>query len=152
MRIQKASEPLIYCLAWPALARIIKTNTYLLSVRQSSCYIPDHFRLSSLVLPEKNQENLLTFAQNRDIKQNWITNYNFFFTNSLPTDRIIIAKCEWKRKLLCCTIYYVRQLGYLKEISSMNQLTAVGCCCGLGKSIVCNNVTTIINGALLYLL
>ena len=84
----------MYCLAWPALARIIKTNTYLLSVRQSSCYIPDHFRLSSLVLPEKNQENLLTFAQNRDIKQNCTTNYNFFFANSLSTDRIIIAKCE----------------------------------------------------------
>ena len=67
MRIQKASESIMPCLAWPALARIIKTNTYLLSVWQSSCYIPDHFRLSSIALPEKNRWKPVHFSQNQDI-------------------------------------------------------------------------------------
>ena len=144
MRTQKASEPLIYCLAWPALARIIKTNTYLLSVRQSSCYIPDHFRLSSLVLPEKNQENLLTFAQNRDIKQNWITFFYKFITNRSNHH----SQVRMKKKIamlynLLCPTTGISEGNFIHEPTD---------CCGLGKSIVCNNVTTIINGALLYLL
>ena len=65
MRIQKAFETIMYCLAWPALARIIKTNTYLLSVRQSSCYIPDHFRLNTLHCQRKIGENNFTFLKTK---------------------------------------------------------------------------------------